>query len=144
MPRWWYSLAARDSQYDWRLPPHQLEIRDGYFTYLKNHIQMMRVTNSSPVVLLGHSMGNRVIQYFLNWVVDSDRTNGRKWIDENSGVSLWLPQHGTGMALLCLTHACVVRSSPHVHRCRRTLAGSGQGCARPHHRREVWDGRLPQ
>ncbi len=35
-----------------------------------------------PVVLVGHSMGNRVIQYFLNWVMQNDRY-GRKWIDDN-------------------------------------------------------------
>jgi hypothetical protein len=69
-------------QYDWRLPPHQLEIRDGYFTSLKNRIQAMKTLNASPVVLVGHSMGNRVIQYFLNWVVHTDR-NGRRWLDDN-------------------------------------------------------------
>ncbi len=42
----------------------------------------MCVRNNSPVVLMGHSMGNRVIQYFLNWVMQNDRY-GRKWIDDN-------------------------------------------------------------
>jgi hypothetical protein len=68
-------------QYDWRLPPHQLEIRDRYFTNLKQSIQDMS-KDYGPVVLVGHSMGNRVIQYFLNWVMQNDRY-GRKWIDDN-------------------------------------------------------------
>ncbi|ELR15075.1 C2 domain containing protein [Acanthamoeba castellanii str. Neff] len=67
--------------YDWRLPPHQLEIRDRYFTNLKQSIQDMS-KDYGPVVLVGHSMGNRVIQYFLNWVMQNDRY-GRKWIDDN-------------------------------------------------------------
>lgn len=69
--------------YDWRLPLHHLEERDGYFTQLKQDIQDMCVRNNSPVVLMGHSMGNRVIQYFLNWVCHTDPTNGRKWISTN-------------------------------------------------------------
>lgn len=69
--------------YDWRLPLHYLEERDGYFTQLKQDIQDMCVRNNSPVVLMGHSMGNRVIQYFLNWVCHTDPTNGRKWISTN-------------------------------------------------------------
>jgi hypothetical protein len=43
----------------------------------------MCTRNKSPVVLMGHSMGNRVIQYFLNWVLHTDPTNGRKWISNN-------------------------------------------------------------
>lgn len=43
----------------------------------------MAARTHSPVVLMGHSMGNRVIQYFLNWVVHTDPTRGRKWISDN-------------------------------------------------------------
>jgi hypothetical protein len=40
----------------------------------------MRKVNNERVVLMAHSMGNRCVQYFLQWVV----TNyDRSWIDEN-------------------------------------------------------------
>jgi triacylglycerol esterase/lipase EstA (alpha/beta hydrolase family) len=42
--------------------------RDGYFSSLKVSIEAMARREKKKVVLLGHSMGNRVIQYFLNWV----------------------------------------------------------------------------
>jgi hypothetical protein len=67
--------------YDWRLPYFYLEERDGYFTWLMNSIEKMAKREKKPVVLLGHSMGNRIIQYFCLWVVK--RTGSRRWLDEN-------------------------------------------------------------
>eukprot|EP00339_Tiarina_fusa_P000587 CAMPEP_0117006666 /NCGR_PEP_ID=MMETSP0472-20121206/6813_1 /TAXON_ID=693140 ORGANISM="Tiarina fusus, Strain LIS" /NCGR_SAMPLE_ID=MMETSP0472 /ASSEMBLY_ACC=CAM_ASM_000603 /LENGTH=969 /DNA_ID=CAMNT_0004708197 /DNA_START=770 /DNA_END=3679 /DNA_ORIENTATION=- len=67
--------------YDWRLPPEKLEERDGYYSKLKMNIQFMREQNNERVVLMGHSMGCRNIQYFLWWVKSQE--NGQKWIDEN-------------------------------------------------------------
>ena len=59
----------------------KLEERDRYFTYLKGLIVTHREMNAGrPVVLMGHSMGNRCIQYFLTWI---KRKEGQKWIDEN-------------------------------------------------------------
>jgi len=46
----------------------------------------MRQRNNTPVVLLGHSMGNRVIQYFLNWIVYTcypTPEEGREWVSRN-------------------------------------------------------------
>ena len=40
--------------YDWRLPPSQLEARDGYFTNLMHKITAMRTINRCPVVVMGH------------------------------------------------------------------------------------------
>jgi len=78
------------AQYDWRLAPRFLEERDGYFTQLKKSIADMRQRNNLPVVLLGHSMGNRTIHYFLNWIVQNDPFHGREWISNNG--CLPLPQ----------------------------------------------------
>jgi hypothetical protein len=55
--------------YDWRLPYPALEIRDGYFSRLKSQIEVFRATSGGrKVVLLAHSMGSAVVQYFLRWV----------------------------------------------------------------------------
>ena len=44
--------------YDWRLPPCILEERDAYFTNTMERIEeMYNDNNSTPVVLLCHSMG---------------------------------------------------------------------------------------
>mmetsp|Transcript_31741 Transcript_31741/g.49648 ORF Transcript_31741/g.49648 Transcript_31741/m.49648 type:complete len:702 (-) Transcript_31741:47-2152(-) len=66
--------------YDWRLPPNKLNERDKYYVKLKNSIQTMREINGEKVVLLAHSMGNRVVQYFLRWVKIGI---GQEWIDTN-------------------------------------------------------------
>jgi triacylglycerol esterase/lipase EstA (alpha/beta hydrolase family) len=54
--------------------------RDGYFSSLKVSIEAMARREKKKVVLLGHSMGNRVIQYFLNWV----RTRHRAFLVRGS------------------------------------------------------------
>lgn len=54
--------------YDWRVPYAYLEERDGYFSTLKVKIEAMVRRERKKAVILGHSMGNRIIQYFLNWV----------------------------------------------------------------------------
>ena len=77
------SLQA--APYDWRLPLPKLEERDGYFTHLKAQIEVMRKTNNAPVVLVCHSMGNRVVQYFFSWVESSidDPDERERWFDTN-------------------------------------------------------------
>jgi len=66
--------------YDWRLPPHATEERDGYLTNLANSIQECSERNGKPVMLLGHSMGNKMIHYFLFW---AEAKRGRAWIDKH-------------------------------------------------------------
>ena len=73
--------------YDWRLPPQVLEGRDKFFT---RWVQLIETTSEDnggkPVVLLAHSMGNKMCHYFLNWVVINAKTynlmggNGRAWL----------------------------------------------------------------
>ena len=64
------------------LPPQKLEDRDGYFSLLRLRIEYMRLSNRERVVLLAHSMGNRVTQYFLQWILDQPEL-GQEWIDVN-------------------------------------------------------------
>ena len=67
--------------YDWRLPLPNLETRDQVFTELKATIERMVKKNNAKIVILAHSMGNRVIHYFLNIVAAED--GGRQWIDDH-------------------------------------------------------------
>jgi len=83
----WLALRLCAMQYDWRLPPKYLEERDGYFTNLKKTIEDMSTRHQKPVALMGHSMGNRVVQYFLNWIVHNDPAHGRQWISGNGSLS---------------------------------------------------------
>ena len=68
------------------MPPSVLEERDLYFTELKQMVQQMYAENGQKVVLLGHSLGTRVIHYFLLFLED---TVGRSWIDEK--IDLFIP-----------------------------------------------------
>lgn len=72
------NLNLYAATYDWRLSPHCLEERDGYFSTLLRKIEEM----GRPVVLLCHSMGGCVAQYFLNWVIVTHE-NGQEWIDKH-------------------------------------------------------------
>ncbi|KAH3743809.1 Lecithin:cholesterol acyltransferase [Pelomyxa schiedti] len=73
------NLAA--CPYDWRLDPQYLEERDHYFSKLKQTITTLVATNHLPVCILGHSMGNRTIQYFLNMV--KSEPEGQQWLDSH-------------------------------------------------------------
>lgn len=63
--------------YDWRLPPGQLEVRDGLFTEMKGMVeQLYEDNNKRQVVLMGHSLGTRCLSYFLRW---AEKHCGREW-----------------------------------------------------------------
>lgn len=65
--------------YDWRLPPSKLNERDGYFIKLKHQVEVMYEINNERVVLMGHSLGTRCTQYFLEWA----RNNlGQDWLNK--------------------------------------------------------------
>ena len=68
------------SPYDWRLAPRTMEKRDKYFTVTLNYIEMLYNNNdSTPVVLLCHSLGCKVGHYLLNFALN---TKGQDWIDK--------------------------------------------------------------
>jgi pimeloyl-ACP methyl ester carboxylesterase len=81
------------ASYDWRVAPAALESRYQYFSNLKKSIEDFRKKNNQRVVLLGHSLGNRIVQYFLGWQLGQD--GGKAWIDDHIArylavSSLWL------------------------------------------------------
>eukprot|EP01119_Soliformovum_irregulare_P025709 TRINITY_DN9597_c0_g1_i3.p1 TRINITY_DN9597_c0_g1~~TRINITY_DN9597_c0_g1_i3.p1 ORF type:complete len:451 (+),score=106.59 TRINITY_DN9597_c0_g1_i3:83-1435(+) len=67
--------------YDWRIPLHHLETRDGYFTQLVKMIETLHHYNGRPVLIIAHSMGNRVVQYFFNWL---------KWTRGETDATAWI------------------------------------------------------
>ncbi|MEH2233084.1 MAG: hypothetical protein V7K71_26205 [Nostoc sp.] len=74
--------------YDWRISPAGLEQRYQYFSKLKSTIEELYKPKrligkpATPVVIIAHSMGNRVTQYFLEWI-KNDPSAGQAWIDEH-------------------------------------------------------------
>ncbi|RLN87065.1 hypothetical protein BBJ28_00022028 [Nothophytophthora sp. Chile5] len=71
--------------YDWRLMPHLLEERDGYFTKLKHTIEMARESSDGrKVMLVTHSYATQVFLYFLKWVEsDQGGRGGDQWVEKN-------------------------------------------------------------
>ncbi|XP_052454439.1 phosphatidylcholine-sterol acyltransferase [Carassius gibelio] len=55
--------TVRGAPYDWRIAPNEQE---EYFSRLKNLVEEMYNEYKQPIYLLGHSMGNNYILYFLN------------------------------------------------------------------------------
>jgi len=66
--------------YDWRLPFHALESRDGYFTNLEKDIEELFANTGEPVVVVCHSMGNKLFHYFL--YCKRSQPGGQQWIDK--------------------------------------------------------------
>ncbi|BAZ20520.1 hypothetical protein NIES4073_13960 [Kalymmatonema gypsitolerans NIES-4073] len=65
--------------YDWRVAPGGLERRYQTFTNLKTKIEELYTNSQLPIVLIAHSMGNRVVQYFLKWI-ETNASEG--WVDK--------------------------------------------------------------
>jgi len=94
--------------YDWRLPFHLLEERDGFFTDLKNKIEAIHKTTGEKVVLATHSMGAQVVHHFFGWVTSSEKEGGggggKKWVDKHvhtyiniAGSHLGVPKAATAL-----------------------------------------------
>ncbi|KAL3932880.1 MAG: hypothetical protein SGARI_003845, partial [Bacillariaceae sp.] len=67
--------------YDWRIPYRALEERDSYFSRVKQRVEKMYGENkNTPVVLVCHSMGAKVGEYFFRWVHRKDPTWTQKYI----------------------------------------------------------------
>ncbi|CAE7270894.1 PSAT, partial [Symbiodinium pilosum] len=64
--------------------PSMMEKRDGYFQKLVSSIETLD-RSGTGVILLAHSMGNKVISYFLDFVV---KKKGQAWVDKH--IHLWL------------------------------------------------------
>ncbi|ADV21626.1 phospholipid:diacylglycerol acyltransferase [Cryptococcus gattii E566] len=86
-----YDTNSMDlAAYDWRLAYYNLEIRDAYFTRLKNKIEMFHWHNKQKVVLCSHSM---------KWVESDPITNGfgggggPNWVEEH--IEAWINVAGS-------------------------------------------------
>ena len=70
--------------FDWRLAPSNIEIRDLFFTKLKQNIELNYHKNNRriPVVVVTHSMGCLVFLYFLDWLRYINKPAGgyKKWV----------------------------------------------------------------
>ncbi|KAJ8537298.1 hypothetical protein ON010_g13298 [Phytophthora cinnamomi] len=71
--------------YDWRLMPHLLEERDGYFTKLKYTIEMAKMSaHGRKVMLVTHSYATQVFFHFLKWVEsENGGKGGDQWVENN-------------------------------------------------------------
>ncbi|KAJ9099878.1 hypothetical protein QFC21_003883 [Naganishia friedmannii] len=95
--------AMEMAAYDWRLSYMNLEIRDAYFSRLKNKIEMFKKASGQKSVLTSHSMGGTIVMYFLKWVEampedDIDGLSfggggGPDWVEDH--ISDWVNIAGT-------------------------------------------------
>jgi phospholipid:diacylglycerol acyltransferase len=73
--------------YDWRLGYDMMERRDGFFTKLKMQVEGHYITTGEKVVLVSHSMGGTVVNYFLQWVTADLKYGGggggKNWVDKH-------------------------------------------------------------
>ncbi|KIX06786.1 uncharacterized protein Z518_04762 [Rhinocladiella mackenziei CBS 650.93] len=80
---------AFTASYDWRLSYANLEVRDQFFTRLKNYIEVAHATSGRKVVLVSHSMGSQVFFYFMKWVEHKDHgKGGPKWVNDH--IDSWI------------------------------------------------------
>lgn len=90
---------AFTAAYDWRLSYMNLEIRDQYFTRLKNHIELGKDLSGLKVVLLSHSMGSQVLYYFMHWVESEEHGNGGpNWVNDH--IEAWINISGCMLGAL--------------------------------------------
>ncbi|XP_062148856.1 phospholipid--sterol O-acyltransferase isoform X2 [Alnus glutinosa] len=70
--------------YDWRLSPSMLEERDLYFHKLKLTFETTLKLHGGPSIVYGHSMGNQVFRYFLEWLkLEIAPKHYIQWLDEH-------------------------------------------------------------
>lgn len=80
---------AFTAAYDWRLSYLNLEIRDQYFTRLKNYIEVAKKTSGLKPVLVSHSMGSQVLFFFFKWVEHKDYGGGGpSWVNDH--IDSWI------------------------------------------------------
>ena len=119
--------SLRAAPYDWRVPPQILEKRDGYFSRTVRMIEEMSRSNGGrPVVLMAHSMGNKMAHYFLKWVVVNERQGV-----EASALGLARPDGMNGLQWLDrYVHSFFAVAGPFLgssKACRSTLSGEDMG-----------------
>ena len=73
--------------YDWRLAYPLLEARDGFLTDFRLKVERYVQKTGQKAVLLGHSMGNLVVLFFLRWVTEPTERGG------GDGGEDWVERH---------------------------------------------------
>eukprot|EP01117_Protostelium_nocturnum_P005470 TRINITY_DN1982_c0_g1_i2.p1 TRINITY_DN1982_c0_g1~~TRINITY_DN1982_c0_g1_i2.p1 ORF type:complete len:688 (+),score=150.35 TRINITY_DN1982_c0_g1_i2:214-2064(+) len=99
-----YNMKA--AGYDWRIPPSLYgQTNENYFTKWKGKIENLKKVTEKKVVILAHSMGNKVFSYFLRWILREDKMNGQQWIDDHIEVmvSVGAPWLGAPKILKSMT-----------------------------------------
>ena len=74
------------ANYDWRVSPHKINIRDAHWLRVKSEIEIRVQLSGERAILIGHSMGSNMIQYFLQWVVSSHPNGGhggKDWVHKH-------------------------------------------------------------
>lgn len=90
---------AFTAAYDWRMSYMNYEIRDQYFTRLKNHIEIAKKVSGERSVLLSHSMGSQVLFYFFRWVEAEGYGNGGpSWVNDH--IESWINISGCMLGAL--------------------------------------------
>jgi phospholipid:diacylglycerol acyltransferase len=90
---------AFTAAYDWRMSYMNYEIRDQYFTRLKNHIEMAKQVTGEKAVLLSHSMGSQVLFYFFRWAEAEGYGNGGpSWVNDH--IESWINISGCMLGAL--------------------------------------------
>ncbi|CAI0434557.1 unnamed protein product [Linum tenue] len=70
--------------YDWRLSPSMLEERDLYFHTLKLTFETALKLRGGPSLVFGHSLGNLVFRYFLEWLkLEIAPKHYNQWLDDH-------------------------------------------------------------
>eukprot|EP01084_Bolivina_argentea_P133431 235486_1 len=73
------------ANFDWRVSPNKLNIRDAYWDRCKFEIELRVKLTGEKAVLIGHSMGANMIMYFLQWVTSNHPLGGhggKQWVDQ--------------------------------------------------------------
>ncbi|KAG0183577.1 hypothetical protein DFQ29_000002 [Apophysomyces sp. BC1021] len=93
------------ASYDWRLGFSNLEVRDLYFTRMKNTMELSTRTTGRKTVVLSHSMGAVIFPYFLKWVESPLGGNGgSSWAEDyvETFVNIAGPMMGAPKALTAM------------------------------------------
>ncbi|ORE11300.1 LACT-domain-containing protein [Rhizopus microsporus var. microsporus] len=93
------------ASYDWRLSFSNLEVRDSYFTKLKNTIELSKKQTGLKAVVITHSMGGTMFPYFLKWVESKDHgQGGSTWVNDHveTFVNIAAPLMGVPKAVTSL------------------------------------------
>uniref|UniRef100_A0A7S3NPC1 Phospholipid:diacylglycerol acyltransferase n=1 Tax=Aureoumbra lagunensis TaxID=44058 RepID=A0A7S3NPC1_9STRA len=85
-------LRLHAAPYDFRLSPQKLEARDGYFSKLKAkfEIECMLNKHNQRAIVLAHSMGCKIFNYFLKWleIELKSKKEAKRWIQKH--IALYL------------------------------------------------------